>query len=94
MPILIDLPRWWRIVPAQLPSHFGGGQIRSFLERVVFRLEDVEVELVAFGQFFVGEGFESLTLFSIATVLRVIAFDKVVQVGALERVFLEGKNAG
>lgn len=42
---------------------FGSGQVGGFFECVVLQPEDVEVHLVALGQFVVGERFETLALF-------------------------------
>ncbi len=37
-------------------DHFGGGEVGAFFEGFVFEPEDVEVDLVALDQLFVGEG--------------------------------------
>lgn len=70
-------------------NDFGRGQVGGFLEGVVFQPEYVEVYLVSLGQLVVGEGFEAPALFSVVTVLRVVARDEVIEVSALEGVFLE-----
>ncbi len=45
---------------------FGGGQIGGFFEGFVFQPEDVEVDLVALDQLFVGEGLATaLSFFSV-----------------------------
>ena len=43
----------------------GGGEVRRFLQGVVFEPEDVEVRIVALGQLVVGEGFEPLALLAV-----------------------------
>ena len=83
------LQRGFQVVRDVLRDDFRRGQIGGFFQRVVFQPEDVEVHLVALGQFFVGEGLEALALLALVAVLRVVAGDEVVEVAALERVFLE-----
>ena len=68
---------------------FGGGKIGAFFQGFVFQPEDVEVHFVALDQFFVGEDFEALAFFALVAVLRVVAGDEVIEVAALEGVFLE-----
>ena len=46
----------------------GRGEVGGFLQGFVLQPEDVEVELVAFGEFFVGEGLESVD--SVAMIVR------------------------
>jgi hypothetical protein len=59
-------------------NRLGVGQIGGFFQRVVLEPEEVEVEFVAFGELFVGEGFEAFTLFAAVAVLLVVALDEFV----------------
>ena len=47
----------------------GVGKIGTVFERLILQPEDVEVEFVALGQFFVGEGPKAVCWFSLVTVL-------------------------
>jgi hypothetical protein len=64
-------------------------QVRALFKGFVFEPEDVEVHLVALGQLFVSERLKALALFAVVAVLRVVTRDKVVEVAALQGVFLE-----
>ena len=46
---------------------------------------------VALGQVFVGEALEAVGRFSLVAVRRIVASDKLIEVGALERIFFEGE---
>ncbi len=63
-------------------NDFGGWQIGTFLQGFVLEPEDVQVHLVAFGEFFVGEGFEAFALLAVNAVRRVVAGDEVVEVAS------------
>ena len=56
---------------------------------VVLEPEDIEVDLVALEQVVVSEAVEPLGLVAGVAILRVIAGDEIVQVGALESIGLE-----
>ena len=66
-----------------------GREIGGFFEGLVFQPEDVQVQLVAFDQFIIAEGFESLRLRASTAIFLVVAGDEVVQVAAFESVFLQ-----
>jgi hypothetical protein len=75
---------------------FGGDdvwcrEICGVFEGVVFEPEDVDVDLVAFGEVVVGEALEALAFDALVAVLGVIAGDEVVEVGALQLVFFKGE---
>ena len=64
--------------------------IRPF-EAFVLEPEDVEVGLVAVHQFFVREAPEPLRLAPLASVLRVVAGDKVFKIAGRQGVLLQGE---
>ena len=70
-------------------NDLGRGQIGALFQRIVFQPEDIQVNFVALRQFLVGEGLEAFAFLAVNAVLRVVAGDKVVEVAALERIFLE-----
>jgi hypothetical protein len=72
-------------------DHAGGGEVGAFFEGVILEPEDVEVDLVAFDQVGVVEGFESFGFLAAVAVLGVVVSDEVIQVLALQRVFHEGE---
>ncbi len=63
-------------------DHVGRWQIGRVFQAVVFEPEDVEAGLVPLHQFVIGEGMEPLRLFSLVSVLGLVAGDEVVQVFA------------
>ena len=67
----------------------GAGRLALSSSALVLQPEDVEVDLVALDELVVGEGLEALALLALVAVLRVVAGDEVVEVGALERVLLQ-----
>ncbi len=67
----------------------GGREVGGFFEGYVFQPEDVQVQLVAFDQFIVAVGLESLGLCASTPVFLVVAGDEVVQVAAFQSVFLQ-----
>src|SRR6266516_706831 len=69
----------------------GSGEIGAVFEAFVFEPEDVKVEFVALGSFFVGEAFEALGLFSLVAVLWIVAGDEVVEIAALQWIFFKSE---
>jgi hypothetical protein len=67
----------------------GIGEIGAVFEGLVFEPEEVEVYLVALEQLFVGEAFPTLALLALGAILGGVAGHEIVEIGALERVFLE-----
>lgn len=73
----------------QILDNFGcqnGGirQIGRIAQIVIPQPEDVEIGLIAFDQVFVGVASETLRFTSLVSILRVVAADRVVQVGSRE----------
>jgi hypothetical protein len=66
----------------------GGRKIGGFFEGFVFQPGDVEVQLVAFDQFIIAEGFESLGLCASTVIFLTVAGDEVIQVAALQSLFI------
>ena len=59
----------------------GAGRFGGVFEGFVFEPEDVEVDLVAFGEVVVGEALEAFALGALVAVLGVVAGDEVVELG-------------
>ena len=78
---LHDLPRQDRRI----------GQVVGVLQALVLEPEDVQAGLVPFHQIVIAEGPEAFRLLSVVPVLRIVAFDEVLQVLQLERIGLEGE---
>jgi hypothetical protein len=49
------------------------------------RPEDVQIHPAAFSQSVLGEGLETPALFSLATILKIVARHKIIQISPLER---------
>ncbi len=68
----------------------GGWEVVGVFEAFVAQPEEVEAELVAFEQFVVAEGVETLALLALVVVFGVVAGHEVVEVGARERIGAPG----
>lgn len=68
---------------------FGRRKIGGIFEALVFEPEDIEVRLVALHEVFIGEGLKTFGLFAFVAVFLIVTYDKIIEVRAPERVFLE-----
>jgi len=67
------------------------GQVVGVLQAPVLEPEDVQAGFIPFHQILIGKGPEALYLQAVVAVLRIVAFDEVLQVLQLERIGLEGE---
>jgi hypothetical protein len=77
----------------QVFHDFGGkdgwiGKVIGIFQAFITQPRDVKAKLVALLQVFVAEAVEAFRFFALEAVCRVVTSDKIIEVGALERVRL------
>lgn len=72
-------------------NHVGIGQVGGIFQALVLEPKDVKAPFVALCQFLITEALEALARFPLVATFRVVALHKIVEVGALQRIGLEGE---
>ena len=90
--ILLDggelLQRRFKVLDDLSRDDVGVWQVCGLLKRLILEPEDVEIRLVALDQLVMPEGVKALGLLALMAVLGVITGHEIIEVRALEWVFL------
>jgi hypothetical protein len=70
-------------------QHVRIRKVRAVFERLVPKPENVEINLVPFRQFVIGEAFEPLAVFAFVAVLGVEALNELIQIRTFQRSLLK-----
>jgi hypothetical protein len=69
----------------------GRGQVVNILKAFIPQPENIQIQFVAGGQFFIGKSLEPLCLLALLAVAGMVALCEVVQILALQGVCFQGK---